>query len=57
MQTSETDGTGALPPLVVRTYTTDAAFQRDASRLYDLGYRIETQQRVGNRTKVTYTRV
>ncbi|MBV9281841.1 MAG: hypothetical protein JOZ41_17320 [Chloroflexi bacterium] len=50
-------GTGALPPLVVRTYTTDGIFQRDASRLYDLGYRIETQQRFGNKTKVTYARV
>lgn len=46
--------TGVRPPLVLRTYTSDRVFQHDASRLLELGYKIQGQQRVVGGQKVTY---
>jgi hypothetical protein len=46
--------TGVRPPLVLRTYTSDIVFQHDASRLLQLGYKIQAQQNVFGGQKVTY---
>ncbi len=45
---------GRRPPVLVRTYNTDRDFQRDATRLLGLGYKIRAQQKAGGGMHVTY---